>query len=58
MDHACIMHDADISKRYFLVFHLFLNFLHKQKKRSSDVTEQHLTAGRFRRYRGSNNDTK
>ena len=50
MDHACIMHDADISKRYFLVFHSFLNFLHELKQRSSDVTEQHLTAGRFRRY--------
>ena len=50
MDHACIMHDADISKRYFFVFHLFLNFLHELKQRSSDVTEQHLTARRFRRY--------
>ena len=35
------MPDADISERYFLVFHLkivFLNFLHELKQTSSDVT--------------------
>ena len=40
----CIMPDADISKRYFLVFHLkivFLNFLHELKQRSSAVTGRH-----------------
>ena len=46
VEQFCIMPDADISQRYFLVFHLFPNFLH----RSNDVTGQALTAGRLRRY--------
>ena len=40
----CIMPDADISKLYFLVFHLkivFLNFLNELKQKSSDVTGRH-----------------
>ena len=36
-----IMPNADISKRYFLVFHLFLNFLYELKQRGSDVTGRH-----------------
>ena len=39
----CIMLDADISKRYFLVFHLKIvfNFLPELKQRSSDITGRH-----------------
>ena len=37
------MLDADIFKRYFLVFHLKIvfNFLPELKQRSSDVTGRH-----------------
>ena len=43
--HKAILSQADISKRYFSVYHLkivfhFLNEL-KQRSRSSDVTERH-----------------
>ena len=57
---SAVLYHVDISKRYFLVCHLkvVFYFLHELKERSGDVTGRHLTAGRFRRYWGSNNNSK
>ena len=40
---SAVLYHVDISKWYFLVWHLKIvfNFLHELKQRSSDVTEQH-----------------
>ena len=57
---SAVTYHVDISKRYFLVCHLKIvfYFLNELKERSGDVTGRHLTAGWFRRYWGSNNNSK
>ena len=57
---SAVLYHVDISKRYFLVCHLKIvfYFLHELKERSGDVTGRHLTAGRLRRYWGSNNNSE
>ena len=59
---SAVLYHVDISKQYFLVYHLkivWVYFLHELQPRSSDVTGQHWRpVDSDVNDRGSNNDSK